>query len=150
MLAMATFIVVLSFLANVGKAQDFNCPPYSAPTGCQNIRQSQKCNQYMGFAWDPATAVPTIGPTHCADDPKSNKNCMNTLLSPSTSTSGWCRPVCATNIKTAYFNSPAKCSDLPFNFCAVSVSNCGVNGCDWCAWKNSTNTCYSAFICRRN
>lgn len=153
-----TLTYALSLLLTLTYAQDYNCPPYSStPGNCTTVRKSQKCGNYIQFNWDPVTAAPTIWPTHCADNPDSNRWCMATPVSPSTPTSGLCRPRCVTNIKIYYlgtnFNNGGGCPSLTTNsMCAQSVINCDSFNikCDWCAWNNSTNTCYKAFYCNNN
>lgn len=137
------------------ETQEYNCPTFSsAPGDCSTVRKSKGCVTHLQFAYDPFSAAPTICPTFCTDNPNSNRWCMATPLSPSTPTSGFCRPRCATKIKQFFlgtnYNGGGGCPTLTINsFCAQSVINCDSFNitCDWCAWNLTTNTCYKAFNC---
>lgn len=142
-------LVFLCALLALVSAQSYNCATYSAPdASCASLKKSQKCEQYSQFAWDPYTSYPTVWPVRCMDNP-TNRNCMATPLSPSTPTSGFCRPRCVTNQKRHFYQA-TPCSTLTTQAdCALSVSNCGSTQttCDWCAWNAATATCSAVFIC---
>ena len=141
-------LIVLALVA-LANAQSYNCAPYSAPNGsCAALKKSQKCEEYFQYAWDPYTSYPTVWPTRCVDNP-TNRNCMASPLSPSTPSSGFCRPRCVTIQKRQFFQG-TPCETLTTqSSCAISVSNCGTSQttCDSCAWNNATSACQVAFIC---
>ena len=140
-------LALLSFLFVVSYAQDYNCPAI-ATTDCTTVLQSNICSEHYEFSWNTVTADPIAWPVHCVDDPNSSEYCISTPKSPSTPTTGFCKPNCVTSMKN-YFISEYGCPETGLYFCPNTVSICTVNNteCGWCALDTITNTCYAPFLC---
>lgn len=142
-------LFLLCLLVTFVSAQTANCPPSTVVSNCILVKKSAGCGTKFQFAWDPATAAPTVWPVFCMDDPNSKQYCKASPVSPSTLTSGLCKPRCVTNIKTGFYAGAGCPALLPQAYCVTSVANCGTGQtqCDWCAYNPSTNTCYAPFTC---
>lgn len=100
-------VVFLLFLACVS-AQDYDSPTYLS-LNCADTKKSQKCNTFFEFTFDSYTSQPIKWPVRCSDNPASNRYCMATPIQPSTPTSGFCRPRCATNQKRQTYTISKLC-----------------------------------------
>ena len=141
-------LVIIALIA-ISYAQDYNCPSFSS-SDCSTVKKSQKCSDYFQFSWDYNTGKPIVWPVRCVDNPNSNRYCMATPISPSTSTSGLCRPRCVNNQKSNFFTASSCAAMNTQQLCVLSVTNCGEFNsvkCDWCSYDLATNTCGTSFLC---